>query len=228
MYRLLPKQLIFVGFGWLVIGIIAVLNLANQLAGTGFKASNAPGYAWLALYLILWNPVWRFIWRRVPILKRWFPDLNGKWNVELQSNWPRQEQLLNSASQGQPVIDMRHVAETQLAPLTSLQLVAEISQTWWDFEICLTNPRADSPIERSDSFTVEAFPRKGMKHAGISYFYKQMNLTANVADDNEFYGAARLSYDPDTDSLTGLFWTARMWQRAMNTAGTITLTRAIP
>ena len=173
-----------------------------------------------------WSPIWRGVWRRVPALREWFPDLNGEWDVELCSNWPRQLQLIEMAN-GRKGFDIRTCDEKQLAELPAIKLKAQIRQTWWSIEMTMQNPTMDTPIEGSETIAVEPFPAKGLQPATICYFYKQRNQTSNVADDTEFYGAARLTYNLKADTLSGLTWTSRMWPRAMNTAGPITFRRAI-
>ncbi|OWV96924.1 hypothetical protein ATY81_27555 [Rhizobium sp. R72] len=226
MYRILSKKMIFVSFGWLVAGLFAIAYSLPHLTSIELKASSIPGLSWLILSLFLWNPIWRWLWRRFPALaKLVFPDLNGRWRVELTSNWPRQQQLLDAGASTTNTIDMRQCPPDQLAQLTPIVLEAEITQTWWAFEMRMWNPNGNTPIDRSDTISVDPFPKKGLQAPGICYFYKQTNSTDNVSDDNEFYGAARLEYNPESDQLVGLAWTARMWRRAMNTAGPVTFTR---
>jgi len=175
---------------------------------------------------LLLNPIWRFFWKVIPPLRRWFPDLNGSWDVKLESNWARHKQVIAAAKSEIPAIDIQTCPEEELAPLTPISLRAEIRQTWWSFEMRLTNPRTDSPLKRSDVIILEPFAGKGLRPPTVCYFYKQENATDNVSDDNEFFGAARLTYDADCDRLEGVAWTARMWRRAMNTAAAISFTRA--
>ncbi|TCV75938.1 hypothetical protein [Neorhizobium sp. S3-V5DH] len=229
MYRILSKQMMFVGFGWLIVGLFSLAYSLPNILSVELRASSIPGVAWLLLNALLWNPVWRWFWRKFPILgKLIFPDLNGRWRVELASNWPRQQQLLDAAASKSVVLDMRQCSSDQLAPLTPVVLEAEITQTWWSFEMKMWNPKGNTPIDRSDTISVDPFPKKGLLAPGICYFYKQVNATDNVSDDNEFYGAARLEYDGSKDQLSGLAWTARMWRRAMNTAGPVTFKRLKP
>ena len=110
-----------------------------------------------------------------------------------------------------------------------IRLRAEFLQTWWSFQIHMWNPDGETPIKDSVTTYVEPFRRDRLNPPGICYFFKQVSQTANLADDTEFYGAARLTYDCATDQLAGLAWTSRMWLRAMNTAATITMKRpAVP
>jgi hypothetical protein len=226
MYRILSKTVIFVGFAWLVVGIFLLLGNLQNFINFQYRITIIPTVAWIALSILLLNPVWRLAWRLVPPLNKWvFPDLNGKWRVELYSNWPRQAQLLDAAKSTEQTIDMRLCNQDELAELTPLILEAEIYQTWWSFDMRLHNPGRTSPIDKSDTITVDPFPRKGLQSPGIMYFYEQENDTDNVSDSDRFFGAARLIYDFDKDELSGLTWTARMWERAMNTAAKVSFTR---
>ena len=226
MYRILPKKLIFIAFGWLVLGLLAITHAVGDISGLALRSTGVPAMAWLVLSAILWNPVWRRVWRRFPALNKWiFPDLNGEWDVELCSNWARQIQLLEAAASENSIFDIRRCSESDLAALEPIKLRAEIMQSWWSLEMHLSNPQGTTPIDRSDTINIDPIRREGLRPAGICYFFKQVNRTANLADDAEFMGAARLDYDLKSDRLSGLFWTARMWPRAMNTAGSITFTR---
>jgi hypothetical protein len=226
MYRILPKRLIFIGFAWIVIGLLTIAYTLPQITNWQLRLSTIPALAWFGLNALLFNPIWRFFWRKFPKLNKWvFPDLNGHWDVELCSNWPRQLQLLEAASSPDQAIDLRTCPESLLAEMKPIKLRAEISQTWWSFEMKMYNPKGDTPIDRSDTISVDPFPGNGLKPPGICYFYKQVNATDNVSDDSEFFGAARLTYDFENDELAGLAWTARMWRRAMNTAGPIKFIR---
>ncbi|ACB83240.1 conserved hypothetical protein [Methylorubrum populi BJ001] len=225
MYRILDKKILVLALAWLVIGLVMLSQLAHQVASFELRLSAIPGLAWMILSGILLNPVWRFVWRKVPRLGRWFPDLNGFWDVEVKSNWSRQVQLLDAAIDAKNCIDMRHVSADQLAELSNINLLAEITQTWWGLEMTLTNPGEASPLRRSDTIVIEPISGKGHRPPGICYFYKQSSVSDNVFDDPEFYGAAQLTYDRESDILEGFFSTSRMWRRAMNTAGTVTFTR---
>ncbi len=226
MYRILPKKLLVIVIGWLVVSMVMLGQSLGSLLQFEIKLTAIPALVWFAINALLWNPVWRWLWKKFPKLNELiFPDLNGIWEVELCSNWPRQAQLLDAAASPDKVMDMRRFDESELAPLTPIKLEAEICQTWFGFEMLLYNPRGDTPIDRSDTISVDPFPRAGLRRPGICYFYKQVNATDNIADEAEFYGAARLEYDFKKDQLTGLAWTARMWRQAMNTAGAITFTR---
>jgi hypothetical protein len=252
MYRIFSIKVLFVLIVWLAVGLfvlgqfLAGAATSPVTSGSGtvldwfhslwhslaagisskLKWTAIPSLAWLLSSLLFCNPVWRWVWKKFPSLNMLiFPDLNGDWDVELCSNWPRHLQVLEAAQSSTTQLDMRKCDTSELAELTTMILRAEIYQTWWKIEMRLFNPAANSPIDRSDTINVEPFMCKGLRRAGIAYFYKQQNRTDEVTDDIEFFGAARLEYDTTRDSLEGLFWTARMWRRAMNTGGMIKFSR---
>lgn len=226
MYKILPKPVLFAAIAWVVLGLIAVLPHANQLLSLDIKVTSAPYYAWIIFSTIVFKPVWRFFWKRISWLNNYFPDLNGQWDVELHSNWPRQEQVMHAANKIGDKFDIKQASDSELAPLLPIKLRAEINQNWWSIQMTLRNPAKNTPIDGSDSVLIEPRAADGLVAPMILYIYKQINSTDNVSDDSEFYGAAKLSYDKSLDKLDGVFWTARMWRRAMNTAGTITFTRS--
>lgn len=251
MYRIFSAKIMVSIAAWFAVGLYFLGQFLNGIAAQGveppgglngwfgatlhaiavggsrsLRSTAIPSLVWLLFCLLFLNPVWRHLWRKFPSLNKLiFPDLNGEWDVELCSNWPRHLQVLEAAQSDTTTFDIRKCDMSELADLSPMMLRAEIYQTWWKIEMRLFNPAANSPIERSDAINVDPLMRDGLRSAGISYFYKQQNRTDQLADDIEFYGAARLEYDAVSDSLQGLFWTARMWRRAMNTGGTIKFSR---
>src|SRR3546814_535009 len=120
MYRILPKKLLFSLFAWLVIALILLGQYLSTVSAVVLKYSSIPALAWIALSAMLWNPVWRLLWRKIPSLNQIiFPDLNGRWKMELSSNWPRQEQLLNAAMSQHDAIDMRSCPDRKSTRLNS-------------------------------------------------------------------------------------------------------------
>lgn len=228
MYKVIPHKMLFLAVGWLIFGCIYVVNAVDEIIRADWlRSSQGVTAAWLLGSLVFWKPVWRRLWKWFPILNRLiFPDLNGTWDVEMRSNWPIQKQLIDAAARRSDAIDVEQCPETDLASLQDISLKAEIDQSWFKIEILMWNPKGDTPIDRSDVCSAEPFRLSGLKPGGLFYFFKQQNRTQNLADDNEFYGAARIEHDSKSDTLKGRFWTARMWGRGMNTAGLITYRRS--
>jgi hypothetical protein len=72
----------------------------------------------LIVTLILITPAWRLLWRLFPKLNDWiYPDLNGEWDVQGETNWNRIDALLKAAKGDGPPLDMRLGDEATLPPL---------------------------------------------------------------------------------------------------------------
>ncbi|MCW0197383.1 hypothetical protein [Sphingopyxis sp.] len=227
MYRIIPHKLLYTIIAWLILGVYLGINSIAQWLQAELRLSSAITLGWLLISALLINPVWRWVWRRVPALGRWiFPDLNGEWDVEIVSNHSIHRQLADAAARRTEKFDIDLCPDCDLAPLMAVHLKAEIVQTWFKFEIVLENPAGNTPIRRSEVVSVDPFRGDGLKRGGLYYFFEQENETAGQSDERYFYGAARVEYDPRSDILAGLFWTERMWHRGLNTAGKIRYRRA--
>ncbi|MEC3909438.1 hypothetical protein U5A82_02800 [Sphingobium sp. CR2-8] len=227
MYRILPKQWIFGASAWLVLALMFLFGTVNEFREGTARLGAIPNLAWWIVLGVLYDPIWRYAWKKISWLRNWFPDLNGDWDVEIRSNWSRQLQLLDAAASTTVGFDTRGTGSAHLVPLDTVKLKARIKQGWWKIEMQMWNPAGDTPIKDSDTLLVDPFPANGLRRPGIAYFFKQRNQTDEWSDASEFDGAAKVEYDEETGQLSGLFWTNRVWQRAMNTAGTITFTRVV-
>lgn len=232
MYRIFPAKSLAYLVALLAVGVFLGIELATDAFEIRIRTLAIPGIVWVVLLSLTFNPFWRWVWARskaisfLPDLNdKVFPDLNGEWEMVLESNWSRQEQLLNAAGDRREAFDPRTCNSDDLAPLKRMTLKAKIAQSWWSIKMTVTNPAANSPIKESSTYIV--MPRKKTENRlpSLCYFYDQTNDTDNQADDVVFSAAACLTYELKKDTLEGTFWTARQWRRAINTAGKITLTR---
>ncbi|MBL4859164.1 MAG: hypothetical protein JKY36_08260 [Erythrobacter sp.] len=232
MYRIFPARSFAYLVAMLAVGVFLAIELVTDAFGIEVRILAIPGIVWGILLALSFNPIWRPVWaftKSVPWLpdlnEKVFPDLNGEWDMKLESNWSRQEQLLDAACEGSKTFDPRTCDADELAPLKSMNLKAAIEQSWWSIKITVTNLAADSPIKESKTFIVMPRRKTANEPASLCYFYDQTNDTDNQADDPVFSAAACLTYSGDRDRLEGTFWTARQWRRAINTAGRMVLTR---
>lgn len=231
MYRALPKKWIYLALVWGALSLWALISAWNAfssqhpfLAGN-FKWTAVPGLLWMLINFGIAN-CWRWIWALFPILnRRIYPDLNGLWDVEMLSNWPRQEQTLKAAAGSTPPVNM--LVTDQLSDLGSIKLKALVKQTFWRFDMTVWSETKNTPIKRSRVISVDPFRAIDQNPAGMFYVYEQENDTDAPWDDPIFHGAARIEYDGETGVLTGEFWTQRAWRRAINTAGQIKFQRSI-
>jgi len=233
MHKIFPIQSLAYLISILTIGAILAIELFTSAFGWEVRTLAIPGIVWLIMLALAFNPIWRAIWwcsKKIPGIPDLnhviYPDLNGEWDMVLESNWSRQLQLLNAATDRRQSFDIRGCEPSALEPLMEIPLRAQIKQTWWAIKMTVDNPRRDTPIKESNTYI--AIPRKKTDNEphSLCYFYDQVNDTDNQADDPKFSAAACLSFNTQTNCLEGTFWTARQWRRAINTAGRMTLTKS--
>ena len=231
MFKMLPPTFFVVPLAWLTILILSGFNAVTPfLQGLGID----PAMSWVVLVVqgsvtaIFVTPVWRYFWRWIPQLNKWvFPDLNGEWDVELQSNWSRIDEMLKAANREIPKFDMRHLPDDKLPPLSHELMRARISQSWTAINIVVWNPTGAGPIKESEALAVQPFRGKDGRH-GLAYIFEQENTSDVVSDDRKFLGAARVIIDRDNPNhLCGRMWSDRMWRRGMNTAADIKLVQRV-
>lgn len=227
MFKLLDPKFFAVAVAWVAVFLLTLLNSAAQLFGS---IGLAPRMSWVILgvqalfTLVFVTPLWRILWRRVPLLRSWYPDLNGEWDLEGQTNWSRIDATLKAANGETGPINMRLGDEATLPPLGATRMRARITQSWFRFDMTVWNPRGTGPIKESKTLSCEPFRAEDGRH-GLTYVFEQENETVAPGDDSKFIGAAQVALDRDKLALCGRMWTDRSWRRGMNTAADIRLVR---
>lgn len=166
-----------------------------------------------------WAP-WRIVWRWIPALNRWLPDLNGVWLGTTGSNWPTIKKMLDGA-QAYSVIDKDELHSTQeQVDAMAVQVTASLFRLKVEAGLSSTDGRSHS---------ITAKPRRD-QHSGrlhLTYVYEQTSPNPAITDEERHMGAADLTIDPDNlDVAEGVYWTRRNWQIGLNTAGRLELHRS--
>jgi hypothetical protein len=184
----------------------------------------------LVITLISSNMVWRFVWNRTGPLGEWlsktiFPDLNGTYDVVLESNWPVVKRMLDASRKDAEPFDPFSL-DQEAPQFQRVELEAKIEQTW--FNICMSMyPKSPGAVIKQ-STTLATIPIKHNKNTPkeLIYVFEQENDSRAPTDDQFHLGAARLTIDPnDHHILSGYYWNNRAWQRGVNAAGKIRLVR---
>lgn len=230
MYRIFGPKFWITAISYVVLATNFAFGLLDEyLPEVGVEPSFGKVVFWVQVVVAIFfvTPTWRLFWKAFPKMNDWvFPDLNGEWDVEVSSNWPRIDRLLKSASGKESPIDFRVCDGAELPPLTPLKMRARITQTWGHIHIHLWNPNQDTPIKDSDTFLVEPIRGAENTRPAMSYMFSQRNETDVVSDDPMFHGAARLEIQPGHNVMEGTMWSNRMWRRGMNTAASLRFIRA--
>lgn len=170
----------------------------------------------------IWRPFWKIKGLNSLLSKVIAPDLNGEWDVKLESNFPIIEKLTKSAK-GKRTFDIAS-SDIKLPDLSIHNFNATIDQSWEDIDIKFL-PNGDSPLQKSETLTCSFFKSKRPDRQGLTYVYKQESDTNSNTDDESFFGAAELIISDDAQSMTGHYWTKRQWQKGLNTAGKVTFSK---
>ncbi|PWQ92331.1 hypothetical protein [Leucothrix pacifica] len=224
MYLALPIKTVFYTFGASL--VLFFLLLSSIKGGFSFNLISLSLLITTGLFWLLGaTPVWRKLWKRFPQLNRWvFPDLNGVWQGEQESNWPIIERLINASSTQQEIYN----ADQPDVSLLKTKVTVRITANLFRVKVTLVSqPRSpDLSKPYSESYTYLAVPRKNPDTDAFELFYFYKNTTTNpvTTDTNSHDGAAKLEVTAD-GKLKGINMTNRQWHRGMNTAGELVLER---
>jgi predicted pore-forming effector associated with SMODS systems len=167
--------------------------------------------------LIGMTPLWRWIWKKTPILNNViYPDINGVWRGSLSSNWTRIEPRLKSNAVPENISS---------PPLLDKTLQITIRCNWFWMSM-----RMETGDNYSESQTLSLIPvrsSKGKPHE-LHYIYHNQSPEPVETDSSDHYGAAILKckdINTTEPKLLGHFWTNRNWAKGLNTAGIIEMKR---
>lgn len=230
MYQILPFRLIILGVAWLTVSALAILEWISGVAAIPYEVRYAVLAIDALLLMLTFKPVWRSLWKWIPGLNRWFPDLNGEYEVELCHNWPIQERLLNAAAGGER-FDPRS-PDAGLPELGRTKLRASIDLGFYGIRVKMwaEDPNgAGSIIDYSRTLAAALLRPCDGYPARLTYIYQQKNRRDRrvVTDDSTFEGAALLDVQGNSDELVGEYWTNRAWHQGLSTAGIISF-RKLP
>jgi hypothetical protein len=225
MYQVLGPKVLVAAVGWLAVSVVLLMGHFGMSVSARVIVGAVDAFLF---FVVLANPVWRFFWNRTGPLGKWlskkiYPDLNGTYDVVLESNWPVVKRMLDASRKEADSFDPFNL--DQPAPeLQRVELEATIEQSW--FDICMRMyPKGAGAVLKS-SRTLVTVPVNGTpsKDKELVYLFEQDNDQRAPTDDERFCGAARLVIDPAVAGrLSGEYWNNRAWRRGVNAAGRLTL-----
>ena len=209
-----------------VLAVVCVPLLFDQSA-TATEIWSRRGVVLLVLNLLIAALCIRPVFRVVHLIsfgKTWlFPMLDGEWEAEIRSNWPRIKHMYGAARDGGPAFDaMRtELSDSELEESVTRAKVT-IASNLLTMSLRL-EPHASARISRT-RFVRAEWRKPDMPE--ISYVYEQDDPGPVAATDaRRHFGAGILRYDEVSDTLAGDYWTQRREDAGFNTAGSIILRR---
>lgn len=224
MYQIIPIRLLILGASWLAISAVILLGRGESLPSLLYHAILGSD---VILLLLTWQPIWLWLWRTIPGLTAWFPDLNGEYDVEIRHNWPVQKKLLAAAKGGRPFDPF---GAGQLPDLEMIRLRAKIDAGFYSVSVKMApHPDEPQPVIESSRTLATALERKheNQPHR-LVYVFEQKNRPDQhrVTDETVFQGAAVLNIESkDANEFSGEYWTNRSWRFGVNSAGAIRFKR---
>lgn len=224
MYPLLPWK--WIGGGLTLVTILAVYaDDVQRWTGVPIPDGLVVRYLPLGALLILggffgptgyWAP-WRILWRFVPKLNDWFPDLNGVWVGSTSSNWPTIKRLVEAAQTDDRTTEL----ELHDLPEQRDAMAVRLTNSLFQLQV-----RAGLSSTNGESFSITAKPWRD-QHTGrihLSYVYRQQTPNHAITDEEAHLGAADLELTTeDYRRAEGTYWTKRAWRTGRNTAGILEL-----
>lgn len=142
---------------------------------------------------------------KLPLVRKYFPPIDGVWQVTIRSNWNMVRQII-----GKPIGDALFVKQGKITITSRL------------FSVRM-NFQSDDKYSKSSTTIVGV--RRDPEHGNIELNYSYHNITRNpeVTDSSCHYGSARVEVHDDKEGITldGEYWTNRNWNKGLNTAGMI-------
>tara|TARA_Y100001001_G_scaffold99571_1_gene97326 strand:+ start:426 stop:1124 length:699 start_codon:yes stop_codon:yes gene_type:complete len=186
-----------------------IITLFDQPANLLKALSSASSLAGLA-FLILGETFIFPLICKLPVVRTYFPPIDGAWDVTLQSNWGAIERLRGNAE-----------VEGEITTPGKIKISARFFRVRMQFE-------ADDRYSKSSTVCVAV--QRDWQHGTIELNYIYENLTSNpkISDCSHHNGAARVQVRDEEGkvSMEGVYFTDRNWNQGLNTAGYISFERA--
>lgn len=179
------------------------------------------------LSLLFFRCVWRTLWK-LPILGEYlsnkiFPDLNGHWDVEIQSNWPTINAIrIAAANSDVERIDVQCFPE-KLPPNKISKFRGVLNQNWQKVTF-IFETNEETPLRNSRTISFELLKATNEQPKRVAWIFRQENDEVAATDEDNFLGAAILEVE-GSDKLSGKYWNNRSWRKGLNAAGEIVMYR---
>ncbi|WP_133121909.1 hypothetical protein [Pleomorphomonas carboxyditropha] len=190
--------------------ILAPPTDQSSFVGWWQIASEAVFACGTAVTLVGQSPFFALLCR-LPLVRNWFPPIDGEWKAILESNWPAIQQRACPGAASVPLV----------AVPATVTIIARL------FYIRM-NLISDSRYSTSKTIFVRATRDPEDGSVTLHCHYENTTKVPETTDSSSHYGAANLCVERQGDNiwLEGVYWTNRNWHLGLNTAGKMTLRRA--
>lgn len=152
-----------------------------------------------------------FVWLcRLPLIRKYFPPIDGEWDMLLKSNWGIMQKWLGQGD-GASLITVPG----------KVKIKARL------FSVKMEFVSADGYSE-SKTISVSVRPSDQTGLLELNYMFVNYTQIPVATDTNVHTGAARVFVKESNEELymEGTYFTDRKWTEGLNTAGQVTFTRS--
>lgn len=185
-----------------------LLNLLNQPVSLLRALSSASSLAGLAFLIVGESFIFPWICK-LPLVRTFFPPIDGIWRVNLLSNWGAIERMRGNLD-----------VEDKVSKQGTVRIFSRFFRVRMKFEV-------DDRYSKSSTVCVSV--KRDAQHGTIELNYIYENLTSNPksSDCSRHNGAARVEVRDEEGivSMEGVYFTDRNWNQGLNTAGYISFER---
>lgn len=163
-------------------------------------------YFWCRLIFLLVGQTPLFpLLCRLPIVRKVFPPIDGKWTAVLESNWDKIREM-----KGIPEGVGNSRVEGEVRIVSRLLFVR-------------INFKSTTKYSRSKTVCVSVSRDEQDSTVQLNYIYENDTDDPESTDSSRHNGAGRvtISDDPGGVTMEGTYWTDRKWNEGMNTAGKV-------
>jgi hypothetical protein len=236
MIKLIPLKSLCLFFGGIGIACYLLIPYLNEVILKHYPAppkwlvleqtvSVATMLSFGIIFILSCKPVWGLIWKTC-WLGPWlsqniYPDLNGKWEVEIISNWPKIDEMQAALNQKMALhVELekraKKITEEDKYPPFTLEkpkeafpshkleippayFIATIDQGWIKSKITLvptkqTADTANAVLQRSVTLSLDFLQPCDIEPHRLCYIYAQQSQPLKIKDTDvgAFYGGAKL------------------------------------
>lgn len=207
----------------IVLIICAMLLVENLSALEVWEARGTVIVGVNILVLAMCHPAVYGVIHRITLADFWlFPRLDGDWDAEISSNWPRIRRTYEAARSKKEQFD---AMSDPLGPADETDRVTKAKVTIKS-SLLTIEMRLEPENSKRNSTTRFVRPLWNPPlQPELTYVFQQIDPNpVAVTDEPEHFGAGLLHYDAVSKSLVGQYWTQRAERSGFNTAGRIMLT----
>ncbi|MGO2513079.1 hypothetical protein [Marinomonas polaris] len=212
MYQSLGIKNLLTGFAGIALSIFFIVYFSSQPSSLFelIKKMSLSITIASSLVLILGQTKAFPLLCRLPIVRDFFPPIDGDWLVTINSNWG----VIEKRERNNEITD--NILVLGKAKIKSRFLKVSISFS------------SDSEYSSSKTVCVSVNRDPDDSTVTLNYIYENRTDTPDLNDSSFHNGAARVTiYNKASSifSMKGVYWTNRNWNNGLNTAGSISYTK---